>query len=71
MNVIAKIMMGVLNERLYSWVDKFITNSGVKQGCLLSPLLFALYHNDLHDFLGGGVQLNDTNVRLLMYADDK
>lgn len=48
----------------------FETKSGVKQGCLLSPLLFTLYLNDLHDYLGGGLFLEDDNIRLLMYADD-
>lgn len=48
----------------------FDTCAGVKQGCILSPLLFALYLDDLHDFLEGGLELDDTNIRLLMYADD-
>ena len=43
---------------------------GVKQGCLLSPLLFSLYVNDLHDSLPGGVQIGNTTVKVLMYADD-
>lgn len=50
--------------------DYFETLSGVKQGCLLSPLLFALFLNDLHDELGAGLNIGETNVRLLLYADD-
>lgn len=48
----------------------FETVSGVKQGCLLSPLLFALYLNDLHEHLEGGIDVEGKNVRVLMYADD-
>lgn len=48
----------------------FETGTGVKQGCLLSPILFALYLNDLHDTLDGGLVIDEINIRLLMYADD-
>lgn len=50
--------------------EYFETQTGVKQGCLLSPMLFALYLNDLHDHLGGGLYVNGVNIRVLMYADD-
>lgn len=63
------------NTKSVVWVDddfseEFSTYTGVKQGCLLSPLLFALYLNDLNDHLEGGLELDDLNIRLLLYADD-
>ena len=50
--------------------ESFETHVGVKQGCLLSPLLFILYINDLFECLEGGVNIDGKNIRLLMYADD-
>jgi len=50
--------------------EAFKVSQGVKQGCLLSPTLFALYLNDLHESLPGGVTIGDTKVKALLYADD-
>ncbi len=61
--------------------DSFICNTGIKQGCNLSCLLFALYLNDLEDFMNDnncvGVDIPDLNsgslllkMLLLLYADD-
>ena len=46
---------------------------GVKQGCRLSPTLFALYVNDLAEninALGCGVDIDGEQLSLLLYADD-
>ena len=50
--------------------ESFESKSDVKQGCLISPLLFALYINDRHECLEGGLMVENLNIRLLLYVDD-
>ena len=59
-----------INGYYTDWFDVAI---GVKQGCLLSPLLFALFIDDLCTKLKGlslGVQFGVEKLSLLLYADD-
>ena len=52
----------------------FSYRRGVRQGCLLSPLLFSLYLNDLVECLERngalGVELRDIRLYAMLYADD-
>ena len=66
------------NVRCAVKVNDYITpyldvKLGVKQGCRLSPTLFALYINDLAEeikTLNCGVELGNGQLALLLYADD-
>ena len=54
-------------------MDWFCVKSGLKQGCILSTLLFNLYFNDLTDVLSKlnkGILVDDTYINHLCYADD-
>lgn len=71
-NIIKKVYQ---NTKSMVWTgndvsDHFNTYTGVRQGCLLSPLLFTLYLNDLHEWLEGGLMVEELNIRVLLYADD-
>ena len=51
----------------------FDVTCGLKQGCLISPLMFNMYINDLITKLNGldrGIKVNGRKVSLLLYADD-
>ena len=53
--------------------DFFDVNCGLKQGCLLSPLLFNLYIDDLvrdMNLLNVGIDIDDEKLCILLYADD-
>lgn len=54
-------------KRLSDW---FSTTSGVRQGCVFSPAFFAIFINDLVDYIKGGVTVEDIVINVLMYADD-
>ena len=53
--------------------DIFPCKRGVRQGCPLSPVLFALYLNDLNRHIKAcsqGVLVDDIPIHSLLYADD-
>lgn len=71
-NIIAELYDGnrVLIMTKDGVSDPIESETGVRQGCLLSPLLFLLFLNDLLKALGGGVRMDGVRVKGLLYADD-
>ena len=57
----------------FSATEMFELNTGVRQGCVMSPVLFSLFINGLAKEINKrtkGICVGDRKVRLLMYADD-
>ena len=55
------------------YTDWFDVSSGLKQCCLLSPLIFNLYINDLTlalEAVGLGIDIEGVSISSLLYADD-
>ena len=53
--------------------DLFPSSIGLKQGCLLSPILFSILIDDLAKEIKNlniGVEIGDTLLSILLYADD-
>ena len=51
----------------------FFYTRGLRQGCLLSPILFAMLLNDLNEFLlekASGVRIWDEQICAMLHADD-
>ena len=59
-----------VNEELTDWFD---IETGVKQGCILSPILFSMFINDLTIDIKSanrGINFEGLNISSLLYADD-
>ena len=59
-----------VNNHKTEW---FQVKCGLRQGCILSPLLFNIYINDLALYLKSmdiGIDIGEEKICILMYADD-
>ena len=56
-----------------SFTKAFKISTGLQQGCVLTPILFNLFVNDLPASIAAtneGVQFGDNTISSLLYADD-
>lgn len=56
-----------------SFTKAFRIATGLRQGCVLTPILFNLFVNDLPASIAAtneGVQFGDNTISSLLYADD-
>lgn len=73
---IIKVLRAMYEKNVaYVWDGKTVSDEfgsviGVKQGCVLSSLLFILYLNDITEYVRGGIEFNRINLPALLYADD-
>ena len=59
-----------VNDNITDW---FSVEKGVKQGCILSPMLFSMFINDLAHYinsLGTGIVCGEVRLAILLFADD-
>ena len=60
----------LVGDEQTEWFD---LSTGVRQGCVMSPILFSLFINGLAKKINAetkGIKVGERRVRLLLYADD-